>query len=252
MPYEGGTIIELRHPLGFSVRLSEDGDVIESMSDVTADDVVATFVEEQVVPRVRSHQGNFVLHAGVVAGASPAFIVSGPPGQGKSTLVASFCEEGYPLLGDDACEIDVSPAGVTARSLAPSLRLFADSAALLSRPHVHQSRQAANPLKKRIAFRDALEDHSRHVSAAFILCKSDNQLGLSKLTKREGAMALLRNSFALDPVDKRRAAIRLEQAAAIAEAIPVYDLVVPHDYKRLREVRDTITTELQRLQDARI
>ena len=252
MRAQGSTLIELRHPLGFSVRLGEDGNVIESTSDAEADEVVATFIEEQVVPRARSHQGQFVLHAGVVEGGDRSFIISGASGQGKSTLVASFCEEGYPLLGDDACEIVVGSAGVTARSLAPSLRLFADSAALLSRPHVHQDRLAANHLKKRIAFQDAIDDRQRQVSAAFIISKSADELRLSRLTEREGAMALLSNSFALDPVDKRRAAKRLEQAAAIAKAIPVYGLVVPHDYRRLKEVRDTITTELQRLQDARV
>ncbi|MEW6220202.1 MAG: hypothetical protein AB1634_11810 [Thermodesulfobacteriota bacterium] len=47
----------------------------------------------------------YFLHAGVVALPAGAVILAGPPGVGKSTLVAALCRAGYSFYSDDICPL---------------------------------------------------------------------------------------------------------------------------------------------------
>ncbi len=77
------------------------------------------------------HQrGLLVLHANAIVIDGAAMLFMGPSGAGKSTLAAWFASQGYPVLTDDICAVEVSADG--ALSVLPGLtRLrLADDAAV--------------------------------------------------------------------------------------------------------------------------
>jgi hypothetical protein len=63
---------------------------------------------------VAAADGDLVLHAGCVARGEGAILVSGPPGAGKSTLVAALVARGLTYLADEALPVDLVTARVRA------------------------------------------------------------------------------------------------------------------------------------------
>jgi len=53
-------------------------------------------------------------------------------------------------------------------------------------------------------------------------------------------MAIIRNSFQLDVIDRRRAAATLLAASRIAQHLPVFSLTFPRVFERLPDVRGAI------------
>ena len=53
-------------------------------------------------------------------------------------------------------------------------------------------------------------------------------------------MAIVEQSFALDPVDPANAALRLAQSSALAAAIPAYRLNYSHDFRTMQDLHAVI------------
>ena len=63
-------------------------------------------------------------------------------------------------------------------------------------------------------------------------------------------MALVENSFSLDPSDVSEAAKRLDAASAVARNVPMFQITYPRDYARLPEVRAAILGQVATLEPA--
>jgi hypothetical protein len=110
------------------LRLDERSLVV-SAARGQADDRVAHFVVDNVLPRIAGLDG-VCLHASAVAVDDRAFVLIGPSGAGKSTLAARLALGGALLLGDDCAYVRDAHVHPSHR---PS-RLWPDSAALLGLP----------------------------------------------------------------------------------------------------------------------
>lgn len=210
---------------------------------------VEHFIADQVLPRVISHDGKFVLHAGAVRLDDDAILILGASGRGKSTLAASFHCHGRPLMGDDAIIITPTEAP-TAKSLYASLRLFPDSIAAVLPEDVLGEEIAHYSEKQRLLIsiiKDA-DPASARIEAIFVLDEpSRDAINLTRLSIADACMAIVENSFALDPTDPQRARLRLEAASDLARKVPAFALSYPRDYERLPLVRRAMLSVLQGL-----
>ena len=206
------------------------------------------FLTDQVFPRVMAHEGQFIIHAAATRFGKNAVLFMGASGRGKSTLATSFDRAGLPLLGDDAMVISWSDGKPRAKAVYPSLRLFPDSMAALIPTGVSTSDIALHSAKQRVNFpageKRAL--HSLPVEAIFAIGAPtyDDRIHVRRLKIAEACIALIENSFALDPTDIERARDRLAKASEVARAIPAFEIFYPRDYERLPAVRSAILAKL--------
>lgn len=229
-----------------SVRLREP----EGADEAT----VAQWIADQAVPRILAHLGEFVVHAGAVqAGDGRVALFLGPTGRGKSTLTGFLHREGWTLLGDDAARLSLQDGQAVAGALYRRLKLLPDSWNRLfpepGTPPILTGRKVSVDL-------DAVLDPvaPRPVAAIFrIDMPGDTREPVAhRLSGAETCMELVRESFALDPTDRGRAAHRLPLAAAVAAAAPGFALSYPRDFAQLGRVRDLVAATLDRTAHARL
>lgn len=206
-------------------------------------------LDDHVAPRIIAADGTLVLHGSATLIGSHIAVFLGLTGSGKSTLAASLHREGYTLLGDDAVVIEDHAGTIMGEAVYPSLRLYGES--------MEQVLEADLPTAAMAFYSD-----KRHVSLAghggtgtgryplggiFVLAEGEAGVALDRYAPAEGCMALLENSFALDPADGAMAARRMGMAARVAAAVPCYELAYPYDFSLLGEVRSRVVASLTHL-----
>jgi len=216
--------------------------------------IINQFLADLVFPRLLSHTGSFVVHAGGVGFGDAAIMLLGNSGRGKSTLAASFARAGLTLLGDDAMIVTSLDATPRVCSVYPSLRLFPDSIEALMPDAVTAGPVARHSTKQRIDVVVAQKSDywSLPVRGIFSIGEpvNDGRIDLRRLTVAEACMAFVENSFALDPSDTARARERLVNASALAREVPAFEISYPRDYARLPEVRQAILEQVAALEPA--
>jgi hypothetical protein len=121
-------------PLGiqagcFDVMISSDGVVIRDACSASSMHfcnwrAAAQALQHSIVKcLIDARQDLLWMHAGVVASAGQAIIVSGPSGQGKSTIVAELLARGWTYLSDEIAPIDPVTARVLPFPLSPYKRI---------------------------------------------------------------------------------------------------------------------------------
>ena len=206
------------------------------------------FLVDQVLPRILGQNGELVLHAAALRVNNGAVLLIGQSGSGKSTLSASFDQAGYPLLGDDAVMVSWKDEFACAKAVYPSLRLFPDSIAALCLDGAPSASIAHYSPKLRldVPVRHGGEGGACRILALFVLAAGSPSPDIGLRTKSIAAacMALVENSFVLDPTDTARAPARLHQASKLAREVPAFDLSFPRAYFRLADVRAAILQAL--------
>jgi len=201
-------------------------------------ETITHWMDDLVLPQLMSYEGHFVLHCGAVASKIGALGFMGPSGHGKSTLTASLHDFGLKLMSDDAMLLNFEGEAVVAERLHPSLRLFPDSVEQMF-PNIGSTSPVADYTDKRhVALTPG--PASAPLVALFRLTDPSDDIGISRMTFADACIALIANSFALDPADPAEAKRRFAKAAKVARHIPVYDLHYPRDYGVLSEVHDLI------------
>jgi len=205
------------------------------------------FIADQVVPRVLSQHAGLVLHSGAIRDEQSAFLLLGPSGSGKSTLTASFHHAGWRLMGDDAVVLSSGPGQPMARAVYPSLRLFPDSIEALLPRDVAAQAMAHYSSKQRVDL--PVPEHFRELQvplkAIFVLAEAcEDRIAIRCLSAAKACMAIVENSFALDPGDAHRARLRMEGASHVVRKVPTFAIDYPRDYARLPEVRAAIISKV--------
>jgi hypothetical protein len=212
----------------------------------TDQDTVDHLVDDHVAPRIIAAGGDLVLHgsACAIGGEIAAFI--GQTGAGKSTLAASFHADGYRLLGDDAIVISEVDSVLQGEPVYPSLRLYRESINQVFRKSMSTSAMAFYSEKLHVSPDDlgGAASSCLPLGAIYILTEGDTGVALDRISPADACMALVENSFALDPQDPAAAAQRMAQAARVAAAIPCYELSYPYDFGLLGEARAQVIASL--------
>lgn len=207
------------------------------------------FLLDQVVPRLLAGEGNLVLHAALLEG-SEAFAVIGDTGAGKSTLAGHFYKRGHRLHGDDVTIVRPGALGHSARSLYPSLRLLPDSLSQLF-PAALTAPMAEYSAKRRVEAGSGLEftRSEPNLAAIFLIDSSlaEPTVDIRRVSPAAACAALIENSFALDPSDTSEASVRMQQAALVADAVPVFELAYCRRFEVLDAVVDKVTELLTRI-----
>ena len=189
---------------------------------------------DQVEPRVLAYEGELIIHASAIDMNGTTILFVGTSGVGKSTLAASFDQSGTPMLCDDAVIVEFANGQATARALYPSLRLHPDSLEALF-PDIHPSSAVAHHgSKRRLRMPDQTmgSDDPLPIAAIFALgpAQTTSEIRISPLSAAEVCMALVSNSFSLNPADLRLAGEKMRKAGLVAERVPAFSLDYPRDF----------------------
>lgn len=223
-------------------------------SAVAADVPASTrdhFLSDQVLPRLLAHQGQLVLHAGAVMVNGSAIAIIGASGSGKSTLVASLDQGGHGLLGDDALIVSDTNGEARIRSIYRSLRLLPDSIDRLF-PATATFDVAHYTPKQRISLSRSGDDETKATAplrAMFVIgsVTAGEDIEVRRMSVAQACMAVIANSFTLDPTDLPRARKRMEHASHLANQVATFAIDYPHDYARLPDVRRSILAHIDGL-----
>jgi hypothetical protein len=146
------------------------------------------------------------------------------------------------LLGDDAIIVSSESGIPEGRAIYRSLRLFPDSIRELLDNNVLLSPVGDYTHKQNIeAPKREQDDAPLPIKAIFLIDPAATaDVAVNRLEGWEACIAIVEQSFSLDPTDAGQAKERLAQASSLAASIPAYRLSYPRDYTHLHFVRDAI------------
>lgn len=206
-------------------------------------------VIDQVLPRVLTHRGRLVLHAGCVLAGEGAIAFLGESGSGKSTLCGAFARARDPILGDDGIVVRPAPgSGFEALATYPGLRLLPGPlASLFDGPR--PTRPLAHGHPKRRVDRDAagvaMAEGPARLRALYVL-DAGPRIELAPLAGRDAFVTLVRSCFPMHLDDARRSRDLFDRIGALIDAVPVRRLSYPREYDRLPDVREALLDDVGR------
>jgi len=216
--------------------------------DATSDDL-DHLLYDHVVPRIIAGHGNPVLHGSALEIDQRIAVFLGDTGAGKSTLAASLHHAGYRLLGDDALIVHSGKDGYSGSSVYPTLRLYPETIAQVLGEGIQTAPMANYSTKRRVQLPTIGRDNPDPlpIGALFFLGDGRDAKDVTKeaIGPGEACMAIMGQSFALDPSQAGPAAKRLEQISGLVEALPCYRLTYPRDFARLKDVHETILSVMR-------
>lgn len=234
---------------GLATFLIEDGGRLVTCRPVDAlpAETLEHLLIDQVLPRVLTHLGRLVLHAGCVGTPQGAVAFLGSSGAGKSTLCAEFASEGHPLLSDDAIVVRGSPdAGIEAIPTYSGLRLLPAPLALMFDDHAGAMPVAHYTPKRRVDRVQAalmLVSGPQPLHAVYVLEQGET-VTITSLPAREAFMALVQSSFQLHLDDPVRSRTLFEGLGSFIDAVPVRRLSYPREFARLSAVREAVLADV--------
>lgn len=197
---------------------------------------------DHVIPRVIAATGVLVLHGSAVEIGGRLAIFIGDTGVGKSTLSASLHSKGHRLIGDDAVMVTCEDGTFHGEAVYPSLRLYPEAIERVLGADIPTATMAGYSDKRHV-----LNFGGRSVATGalpighlFFLVDESDQLSIRTIPMRDVCMALIEQSFALDPHDVASAAQRMQHASDLAAAVPAHVLRYPRDYAVLPQVHQLI------------
>lgn len=213
------------------------------------DSVIEHILNDHIAPRLLAEMGELVLHASAVRIGDALALFLGETGAGKSTLAISLHQAGYQLLGDDAAIVTPGDAGYVARAVYPSLRLYPEAIDSLVGSGAATSPMADYSDKQNVHLPSVEHGPAGALPlAAIIFLEGDvgaSEPAAAALDSTRACIALVEQSFSLDPKDPRCGARRLAALSQLALAVPAYRLSYPHDFARLGEVHAVIESLLK-------
>lgn len=208
------------------------------------DCVIVHILHDHIAPRLLAELGELVLHASAVSFGNRLALFLGQTGAGKSTLATSLHQAGYELLGDDAVIISRGSDGYQAQAVYPSLRLFPEAIANLLGTDTETSPMADYSDKQHVHLPTIPETTAEPMPlAAIFFLTGDADVAaptLAALDSTRACIALVEQSFSLDPKDLCCGTRRLSGLSQLALEVPAYNLSYSHDFARLGEVHQII------------
>ncbi len=204
---------------------------------------------DQVMPRVLGQQGRRVLHAGAVLAGGGAIAFLGDTGSGKSTLTASFCQQGFPGITDDCLLLTEEEGELFAVPTYTGLRLWPDTISALLGNGTPYPKVAHYTEKRRLSVTAPFPFCADRVplKRIYVLAPptaNSETVTITPLSARDGLMALVNSAFRLDITDKTRLSQEFEAFVHLSSSVVLHRLTVPRDLKLLPAVREAILKNL--------
>jgi hypothetical protein len=232
----GGYLVRFIDRADFTIAL-EEGVVLCRPVTGTPASAARDLYLNQILPMIRAHQGELIIHASAVAieGVVASFV--GPTGRGKSTLAAAFARAGNPFLSDDGLCLTAVDGRYLASPNRPSFRLWQDSrAAVVDRSDVPAEPEEA---KSRVEAGAQLpfQAEALPLGAIYFLGEGNSAAPIIvALSARQALTELINQSFFLDSEDRARTGRHFEALSRLAETVPSFALDYPRDYRDLPTV----------------
>jgi hypothetical protein len=201
-------------------------------------------------------QGFEPLHATVVVVDDKAVAFLGDHGFGKSSLAASFLDDGHRLLTDDLLMLQESSEGILAYPGPPRIKLFSRIASRFRGQTMKRVPMNAETAKLIVP----IDEHQRCASPVALkaiyslaapreACRTP-RASIETLTPREAFVDLVKGTFNRRLVSRQRLARQFSVMSSLAGRVPVRKLTYPRTIDRLHEVRRLVIADLAR--EARI
>jgi hypothetical protein len=198
-----------RVPGGYALRGAGE---IDFKGDIGA---LYDYVKRQLLMQfIRERQDLLWLHAAAVERKGKALLVSGPSGQGKSTLATLLCERGWSYMSDDIAPVRMSSNDVLPFPLVPFRRIAA-------RRRV--ARVALETLEKEMVHipSDSIRRESATIGGiVFPIYRPRARSTLERIAPGNAAFEILRSYTNF--VDHKESAVT--RASELARTIPAYEL----------------------------
>ena len=191
-------------------------------------------------------RGLLVLHASVVQVGPGAVAFLGPSGAGKSSLAAGLVAQGYPLVGDDLCCIDLAGQVPRVHPSAPRLKLWSEALGRLGWSTDGLARDHVRVDKFHVDLKD-LKDRVATGAPGTLALRSVyllewGQQEVVRLSGVGGLRRLIRSATYrpgfLGPLG--RTATYWEQCAKLARAVPVWEFRRPRDWSQASAAIDLL------------
>jgi hypothetical protein len=201
-------------------------------------------------------QGFEPLHATVVVVDDQAVAFLGDHAFGKSSLAASFLENGHRLLTDDLLILQESSGGILAYPGPPRIKLFSRIAGRFLGQTSNRVPMNAETDKLIVP----IDEHQRCARPAALkaiyslaapreACRSP-RVSIESLTPREAFVELVKGTFNRRLVGPQRLARQFAEMSSLAGRVAVRKLTYPRTVDRLQEVQRLVIADLAR--EARI
>ena len=228
----------------FDFVVSADGSRIDVHAEATwHHEPVYTYLLSQVISVALLAQEIESLHGSAVAFGQQAFVMLGDCGNGKSTLTAALIQSGAKLLTDDlvvlrdsGSSIDVAP-GAFRLKLDPATASSLD----LSWPAVPMEDGSG---KHVYAVDVANCATTRTPVKTIVLLQRGEKIAVNSIEQAEAVREILAATFNPLRTDARRLQRLLFAAQSISSRIPIVRLQVPHSFKQINNVVQTVRSLL--------
>jgi hypothetical protein len=218
----------------------------------TPDVTIRHLLLDQVIPLVLSRRGRVVLHASAVQTAHGVIAFAGKSGQGKSTLAASFAQNGCALLSDDCLVLRREKGRWIALPSYPGVRLWPSAANELLQDRLSQKdtltvEVAHYTSKRRVSESEVLPfaKSPGPVRRLFVLADDTPTSALQRLPAARAFMALIESAYNLDITDTAFLRRQFEALGQLTEDVPAYAIHYPREFASLPALRQTILSHLQ-------
>jgi hypothetical protein len=223
---------------GALIRWYQPEDLTPQRLDAARADVIG-----RVLALALHQQGVLTLHASAIAIGSQGIALLAPKGHGKSTLAAALVKQGGRLLSDDTLPVSQG-ARLTLRPGVPQLRLWRDAAMQLVAERADEATAGRKVVLDRLDPETVATEGVPFVAAYIVVpaVPREDQPAVTRLplAQIQATLGLIEHTK-LGPLlggeDARRV---FEQAATIAQEVPLYLLKVARDLNRIEEVARTI------------
>ncbi|MBC8254062.1 MAG: hypothetical protein H8E35_08535 [Ardenticatenia bacterium] len=207
---------------------------------------------DQVIPMVVNQRGELVLHASAVASRDGAIVFLGKTGLGKSTLCASFCQQGFALLTDDCLLLRREGQRFWGLPSYPGLRLWPETRKALSLDSLEFVPVAQYTSKGRIQLHSGRLPFCTGpvpVERLYVLAPSDEgpaieRVRICPMKSSEAFLELVNASFRLDTTDRNRNRRAFEHTDQAVSALAVFRLSFPREISFLPSVREAVLEHL--------
>lgn len=224
--------------------------------DKAASEDIAWYLLGPILGFLLRLRGVMCLHASAVAVGRHALALMGPPGAGKSTTAAIFARWGYPVLADDVVAVREQGAAILAYPASPALDLWPEAVQYLygspdALPRLTPVESIDPAYDKRCL--DLLADGYHFQSeplplgAIYILSSPRRPGGprLEPLNEGKGMMALVRNTYRADLLDKKMQLREFEALGRLAATIPLRQVSPSADPAYLLRLGEMILEDFQ-------
>jgi len=196
-------------------------------------------------------RGVFCLHASAIAIDGYAIALSGPAGSGKSTTAAAFSERGVSILAEDVVTLDDREDRFLVRPAYPCIRLWPASVKTLYGNETHLPKLTPNWDKCYLDLtqrREQFQRESLPLAAIYLLGeRRDDPLApfVRPLSRAEGLMSLVANTYATKLMDKQMRAREFELLNRVLNHVPLRRVIPHSDPDRLPELCDSILDDFE-------